>query len=380
MKFLVNAAALSFFLVVVICIPVANALDSVQIFTLTSRSEPEIRNEFQALKEAGVHTLIFRCFKNPGDTPFHVIPETTASGVYFPSETEPVAAPLLPLIVRHAHALDMQCYGWITTRKSMWILDEKPEWEGSRIAVLTGEAVGSGQLDIFLDAVQERLMHMLLAIAETGVDGILIQDDFVSRQGDDLDSRVWELFSGHRYQSSDFNRLFSIENKQAHYTPQYYKWAFFKSRQLTQVLERIIQPVKSAHPDLKIAVNLYYETVTAPGKARLWLAQDLELLLDTPVDQFAVMAYQHQMASELGITPVSATSRLLNSRLRCISGHLIPRERILWKYQSMDWQTKEAVPTSILDCITEAIDGSPIVMVPYRNLDMFNKATGRSVK
>jgi len=378
MKFLVNALMLSILAVTVICLPDSKALDAVQIFTLSSQSESEIRGEFQALKRAGVHTIIFRCFKNPGDTPFHVIPEKKPSGVYFSSEIEPVAAPLLSLIVSQAHALEMQCYGWITTRKSMWILEEKPQWEGSRISASTGKSVGSGQLDIFSDAVQDRLTGMLSAVSETGVDGILIQDDFVSRQGDDLDSRAWIQFSGKRFQPADLDRLFTFSDGQMEVKPLFYRWAYFKSRALAQILDRMIQPVKTAHPDLKIAVNVYYETVTAPGKARLWLAQDLEALLDGSVDLFAVMAYQHQMASELSMTPGAATSRLLKSRQRCIQGYLIPPDRLLWKYQSLDWKTGKPVPPSILEQITDSIHGSPIVMVPYRNLEMFIAATSRS--
>lgn len=368
MKFIVNFIFLILLLAARFRPVLGSGGDGVQVFTLSSGTEIQLQAEFQRLKSAGIDRIMFRCFKNPGDTPFALLPERAETGVYFDSVREPVVSDLLPVIVRTAHARGLECHGWITSRKSMWILREHPEWEGSRHAIESRTQIPSGQLDIFEPAVQERLAAMYAELAATGVDGILIQDDFVSRQGDDLESRAWKAFAGREIDSGGWDGLFQTGSGHVKYRPLFHRWAFYKSRILAGILGRMIRELKIRVPGIAVSANIYYETVISPGLARLWLAQDLEALLETPVDRLAVMAYQDQMAVELGIPVETALNLLDRGRRRWVEGYLIPENSLLWKIQIADWNRGTPVDRRHLPR-ESSTSGLARIWVPYRGLD-----------
>jgi uncharacterized lipoprotein YddW (UPF0748 family) len=340
---------------------------AVQIFSLHATSRDELEKEFQFLRKKGVETIIFRCFKNPGDTPFQIREEMKSSGVYFKAPGEPIVSDLLPLILEVARQNGLRTFGWITTRKCAWMLKEHPEWEGLRFDITEQNFKPGNQLDLFLPAVQNRLEQMIMALANTDVDGILIQDDWVSRQGDDFNTSAWNAFSSSPLSKMTIPLLFNLQGPDIQYTSKFHLWSFIKSRNLSTVLGRIISHVKASHPSIEIAANLYYETILFPGHARAWLSQDLEELMRIPIDRWAIMAYQKQMQQELREPLQSISEKLQKAESFLINSYLIPPEKIFWKVQTTDWISGKLIPSEELVQSLPKSSQITVVAVPYRN-------------
>jgi uncharacterized lipoprotein YddW (UPF0748 family) len=348
---------------------IAEPIRGVQIFNLTSRSIDELHDEFQFIRDSGFNTIFLRVFKNPHDSRYNVLPETKNAGVYFNSSTEPVVADLLTPAITIAHSLDMQIFAWITTRKSLWILDDNPDWDSPTID-LEHQTVDRGKhLDIFRTDVERRFIAMLTDITLSGVDGILIQDDLVSRQSEDFFTNAWRSFYGHPFELENLPQLFDFSRRPVRYRSLYHKWARYKSRLLAAVLRRMVTHVKSLRPSTSVAVNLYYEVVTAPHHGRQWLSQDLEELMMADIDYWTIMAYQQQMSRELDIPIKDVAERLASSSQKLVNGYLIPSSKTLWKFQTQDWQTGEFFAPEQWSTFAEFFSPEQFVLVPYRSRD-----------
>lgn len=341
---------------------------AVQVFTFSSPDLAGLRGELKQIKAAGFNTIILRVFKNPNDRPYPFLPETEVSGVYYSSATEPVVSDVLTPVLQEAHRQGFRVFAWITTRKSQWILNARPDWDSPRMDIESGEWITGGHLDIFRTDVEHRLTEMLVELSRTGVDGILIQDDFVSRQFDDLNTTAWRQFHGRSFDSAALTDLFSHRRTSVSYRPLFHEWARYKSRTMAVILGRLVQRVKRASPQVRIAANLYYEGVTSPHHGRQWVSQDLEDLMTVPVDIWAIMAYQQQMSNELGIPLSAIIGKLQSGAQRLRNGYLIPESRILWKFQSQDWKTGDMIPERDWKMLMNAFASSQIAVVPYRGI------------
>ncbi len=345
----------------------AENIRGVQVFNLSSQNLDELRDEFQYIKDAGFNTIILRVFKNPFDSSYDLLPETLRSGVYFKSSTEPVIADVLSPAIEIAHSMDMKIFAWITTRKSRWILDEKPDWDSPTIDLESRKRIPGNHLDVFRTDVEQRLTAMLTDLTLSGVDGILIQDDLVSRQSEDFYTNAWRSFRGRQFEIENLPELFDFSRRPIRYRSAYHRWARNKSRSLATVLRRMVNHIKSLRPSVSVGVNLYYETVTAPHHGRQWLAQDLEDLLMINVDYWAVMAYQQQMAKELTLPLTEVADRLAHAKQRLVNGYLVPPSKIIWKLQTRDWQTGEAFSADQWSILTDTFSPDQFVLVPYRS-------------
>ncbi|MCD4655162.1 hypothetical protein K8T06_14670 [bacterium] len=341
---------------------------AVQVFTLSSPDQAGLRGEFKGIKEAGFNTIILRVFKNPYDRKYRFIDEKVETGVYFLSDKEPVVADVLTPVIKTAHELGLDVFAWITTRKSQWILLEHPEWDSPSIDIETGKMKPGGHLDIYRSDVEKRITEMLLELSKTGIDGILIQDDFVSRQYEDLMTNAWRSFRNRPFTTDDLGSLFNFSINPPGYTSLYYQWTRHKSQAMASTLNRWINRIRLVNPSIKIAVNLYYETVISPQFGRLWLSQDLEDLLNLPVDFWAVMGYQRQISKELGIPIEKVADKLRSSAERLETGNLIPEDRILWKFQAHDWTTGDLITESEWKKLLEVFNPNQMVLVPYRGV------------
>jgi uncharacterized lipoprotein YddW (UPF0748 family) len=357
------------FLLIWIIIPCAesDSIRGVQVFSLESRDIPSLKSEIEHLKLSGFNTLIIRVFKNPGDSRYHFLPEAHSAGVHFASSTEPVVSDVLAPVLEAAHDLNMKVFAWITTRKSRWILSGNPDWDSPVIEPETMRVSPGGHLDVFRTDVEKRLLGMLSDLAGTGVDGILLQDDLVSRQFEDFFTDPWRKFKGRPFQSNDLFSLFNLGRKPFRYRAAYHDWARHKSRSLATVLRRMVRHLKKINPSLEIAVNLYYETAVAPHHGRLWLSQDLEDLATIPADYWAIMAYQHQMAQELNLSLEQVALKLKQADQNLRNSLLIPESKIIWKFQTQDWRTGTLTTREDWQRIVRVFLPGQYILAPYRN-------------
>ncbi|MBN1880339.1 family 10 glycosylhydrolase [bacterium] len=342
---------------------------AVQVFTLSSPDIAGLKAEFRQLKQAGFNTIILRVFKNPYDGKYRFLNETHPSGVYFLSQHEPVVADAVTPVVNVAHSLNMKVFAWITTRKSQWILSDRPDWDSTSIDLKTGSEIPGDHLDIFRNDVQLRLMSMFSELCITDIDGILFQDDLVSRQAQDLSTAVWRSFRGSPFHKGNLTDLFDLNTHTVRYRSDFYNWTRCKSKALAQVLKRFVTHIKTAKPDMLVGMNLYYEAVTRPHHGRQWLSQDLEDCLNIPLDYWAVMAYQRQISQELCISEHAVSKELRRASAYLTNDLLIPSSKILWKFQTQDWASKEIIPVSGWSEFLNGFFPDQYVLVPYRGIE-----------
>lgn len=346
----------------------AAAFRAVQVFTLSSPDIAGLQGEFKQIKAAGFNTIIIRVFKNPYDSRFRFLRESAETGVYFESNSEPLVADVLDPVVREAHRQNLQVYAWITTRKSQWLLREHPEWDSPAMDPDKGVFKPGGHLDIYRNDVENRLTEMIVSLGATGVDGILLQDDFVSRQFEDLRSNAWRNFRGRSFRQSDIEELFDFDGRRVIYQPLFHQWARYKSKTLSAILSRMVRRVKTEFPEIQVYANLYYETVTAPQYGRQWLSQDIEDLSEVPVDGWAVMSYQRQMADELNLPVSSVAEMLKGAAQRLSSAYLLPESQIIWKFQAHDWKTGKLIDENEWFTLLKTFHPDRMVLVPYRGV------------
>ena len=209
---------------------------------------------------------------------------------------------------------------------------------------------------------------MLDDLAQTGIHGILIQDDLVSRQCDDLETSVWQEFESTRAESVSHRQLFDIQQSNLKYTPLFLHWSQFKSKRLSFFLKQCINKIKQRNSHIHVAVNVYYETISAPGHARNWLSQDLEELIQCRPDEFAIMAYQQQISSELSRNFPEVIRLLKTSRQYLSQSYLIPDSMIMWKVQLQDWTTRKLIPSNQVNESLSFNHDVTTVGVPYRGV------------
>jgi len=338
------------------------------VFTLSSPDIAGLNGEFSQIRDAGFNTIIIRIFKNPYDSRYRFVTEDGETGVYFNSDSEPMVADVLTQVLKVAHRHNLKVFAWITTRKSHWILREHPEWDSPTADIGNGMFVPGGHLDIFRADVEERLTRILMELGAAGVDGVLLQDDFVSRQFEDLQTNAWRNFRGRSFRWSDLSELFTLDGKNVRYNPLFHQWVRYKSKSLAAILTRMVGRFKTRYPDTKIFANMYYEGVTAPQFGRQWLSQDMEDLMRVPVDGWAIMSYQQQMAKELN-RPVANVADMLNAAAdRLSSGFLIPDSMLLWKFQAHDWQSGEPISEEEWEELLTRFNPDQMVLVPYRGV------------
>jgi biofilm PGA synthesis lipoprotein PgaB len=135
---------------------------------------------------------------------------------------------------------------------------------------------------------------------------------------------------------------------------------------------------RKVRPDLRFALNLYYEAVLNPRMALAWYAQDLKVAQGYPFDYFSLMSYHRQIGKELSLSGEEALDVLTAMSRRAVREVGRP-ERVIMKIQSLDWDTHQLLPGEELDRALEAadpMDGVSLAFVRSRSdppLDVIRK-------
>jgi len=198
-------------------------------------------------------------------------------------------------------------------------------------------------------------------VGEHEIDGILVQDDLISKYNQGLSPYARQLYLEERrwlptpaglYQNvrlEDGGRPAYVA-----YTPEFWDWVQWKNEKLVKLEMQLIRAARRVRPDLKFAVNLYYETVMAPQNALAWYSQSLAPLMALPFDYYAVMAYHRQIRRELRLSQEATVSYVSDLAKQMVALVEQP-SRVLIKVQVVDWETGDEIPGSELDQVLGAI-------------------------
>ncbi|NVM57138.1 MAG: hypothetical protein HWN51_03340, partial [Desulfobacterales bacterium] len=313
-------------------------------------------------------------FQNRGDRLYGFARPQRRVGVYFETAHAPVVDPILSRLVSIGHRHGVKVFAWMETRKMPLAL---PDPEGS---MALGYRFEKGTLEplqmwsIFDEFVQERLIALYQDVVRSGIDGILIQDDLVMYQYEDFSPKAVALFEEETGRVLNPQRLYggTFQDSKgrwhvSYYSDTFWMWSRWKNEKLLNFAHQLIEAARSADPEIEIAMNFMYESVTDPENALAWLSQSLAEATRLPVDFYAIMAYHRQMKKELHLSDAATyekISRMTATLLKVIEDP----NKILMKVQMADWDTRKQISPFETDEIFQRINNQgrvSLAFIPY---------------
>lgn len=331
-----------------------------QVLLFKSATYEELKQEIAEMKRLGVNVVIVRVFQNKGDR-IHVFARNqNVTGVYFKSSIAPVVDDVLTRIIEIGHSQGILVYAWMTTRKMDWKWSDSPKWRDNVYDLKAKTFTHANGLDLFNQDVQDYIISLYREIAASGADGILIQDDLVYRHiegfGEAARSSYYDAFGFALRPENLYQGIYEGKGKYyvKNYTPLFWKWAEWKNQHIILFLDNLVREIKKSAPQMKIAVNLYYETIINPKNGIAWFSQDILPLKDMAIDYYAVMAYHRQIMKEKNLS-LDAAFDMISDITRKGLAAIGKGDKLLMKVQTIDWDTRETVPDAELIRVFEAI-------------------------
>lgn len=339
--------------------PADNPLNSVQIAWMGCKNFDEVEERILKLKMAGVNTLIIRVFQNRYDRFYPFANPKKEIGVYFNTFYAPVVDDILKKLTEITHRNNMKIFAWMTTRDSSWLIENNPALLESIYDLKDKSIIKGEKLNIFNPEVIEILKGVYKDLARYDIDGILFQDDLVLRHTEGYSNEAREQFNKDTGIKADplimYKNIYQKDGRYyvSSYTQYFWKWSEWKSKRLSHIASEIMSAAREVNPDLKFAINLYYETVSSPRDALAWLSQNINELINHKFDYYAVMSYHRQMKRELGFS-----DKKIYEMLSMMTDSIIDKvgtSKILMKVQVMDWDTQLSIPEGEIETAINSI-------------------------
>lgn len=359
-------------------------LVAAQILLWDAPTWEALDGEMARLAAAGFNAVLFRAFSNPEDRVFPFVGEVKErTGFYFQTSHAPVVADILARVAGLAHRHKLAFYAWMTSRYADYGLPPpvREAWGERTYDLAAGATVPGKGLDVFNGGVVRHLENIFSDLARYPIDGVLFQDDLVSRHTDGYSQAAAAEYQGNFRKPLDPSRFYHDvvvpddggKPRVRQYTDDFWAWAEWKNRRILDVAARLGAKVRGAHPKAKVAVNFMYEAASAPRNGLAWLSQSLSEAHRRDFDYYAIMAYHRQMQEELGLSLEEVCTLLRRMSLSLYAG--ARPERAVIKLQIRDWRDASPIPLEEMSQVTAAVmegaRGTGVVpnlaVVPYRN-------------
>ncbi len=357
---------------------------AVQVLLFNCKDLDEVEAQIRSLKAAGFNTLIFRVFQNRGDRLYPFAEPAGEVGVYFNTSHAPVVDDLLGKVAEISHRNDMDIYAWMTTRYADYGVEDKDAWHEVSYDLESNSFKRAKGLNLFNSEVKNHLKKIYRDLARYDIDGVLFQDDLVSRhtEGFSEDARKeYARFCGRMPDPEKFylERFEGTDGRTrvSEYGEEFWEWCRWKNRNLVGMAKELMEEVRGVNPDVKFAINLMYEAALSPKNALSWLSQDLEEAVRADFDLFAVMAYHRQMGKELGLTG-KAVEKAIGDLVRNTLEKVGSPHRALIKLQIADWESGSLIPPGEIEDMLKAVreeGATSLAFVPYRPEFDFDRIT-----
>lgn len=355
-------------------LPSTRRILGAQVLVFESRDFQETEKNFVNLKKAGVNTVIVRAFQNHGDRAHYFARPRKNAGVYFETSHAPVVDPVLTKIVSIGHHHGIKVFAWMETRKMPLYL---PDPEASRALAYCFETQTLEPIamwSIFDESVEKKLIGIYKDVVSSGVDGILIQDDLIMYQYEDFSSKAVSLFERQTGKALNPRTLYGNVFMDAEgrwcvsrYSDTFWVWACWKNQKLLDLARKLIQSAKAVNPEIEVAMNFMYESVTDPKNALAWLSQSLAEATKLPIDYYAIMAYHRQMKKELHLSEEGAYDKISNMTATLL-GLVDDPYKIMMKVQLTDWETRKQIPPYEANQVFKRINSQgkvSLAFIPY---------------
>lgn len=350
--------------------PTYPSMRAVQVMFFEGKTFVEVDKELKRLREAGIDTVIARVFHNKGDRFYPLATPKNNSGVYFSTTHAPVVDNILPEMTRLAHKNGLKIFAWMTTRYADYGIEDREDLACRSYDISAREGARCKGLDLFNESAVKRLEAIYSDMAANDIDGVLFQDDLVSRHNEGFGTRAVSEFSKDTGSYIEPEALYlRIEGKSAvHYTQLFWEWSSWKNRRLLFVADRLRDAVRKKRPEARFAINLMYESVTNPPYALAWLSQNLEAAMKMRFDYYSIMAYHRQMEEELNKDPGTVRG-MIEGMVNAASKTVGEPEKVLIKIQTIDWRTGRPLSNDEVVGLIKDIKGIgnvSLAVVPYR--------------
>lgn len=345
-----------------------------QVLVFRSRDYAQVEQSMVDLKNAGVNTLIVRAFQNRGDRVYRFSQPQCKIGVYFETSHAPVVDPVLTRIVSIGHRHGLKVFAWMETRKMPLHLADAEPATALGYCFETRSFKPIHAWSIFDETVEKSLIGLYEDVVGSGIDGILIQDDLIMHQYEDFSPKAIALFSKETGRVLDpqtlYHGVFQDEEGRwlvSRYSDTFWLWARWKNQKLLNLASKLIQAAKAANPEIEVAMNFMYESVTAPNNALAWLSQSLDEAMKLPLDFYAIMAYHRQMKKELQLSEDDAYNKISTMTATLLNAIDDPH-KILMKVQMSDWDTRKEIPVDEANQVFRRINNQgqvSLAFIPY---------------
>ncbi len=370
---------LFFSAVVFMRIPPAAAQDkpsrllAAQIMWIQDSNYKELEQTFIQLKQAGVNTIILRVFQNIGDRPHKLAQVKSPTGVYFNTKHAPVVDDLVTPVSELAHKHGLKLFALMTTLHCDWKITQEPELQGNGYDLGNKMTHKISRLDPFKRLARYYLADLYRDLAASNIDGIMFQDDLVLRNTEGFGQKAQTTFqqdNGYKLVPADLYKGISKRDGKyvaTGYSKKFWQWSKWKNKQLLKLAQNLMTNARRVNPEIKFAVNLYYETVIEPDNALAWLSQDLKAALNYDFDYYALMAYHRQLKRERGLTQEHGLA-VFAEMIQKVGKIVGDPGKIWFKFQVKDWKSGQDIPTSELDQILQImskIEGANLAYAPH---------------
>lgn len=293
----------------------------IQIFA-TNISE---KIDFNKIKKYGIDKVIIRTFQNKNE----------GKGLFFKNTLYKVIEPLLDnLIIKRKVAKKIGDYpllfAWLITRNFNWTKESKL----FDYKYLDGKLKQIYKYDLFNPNAVNKILRIYKEIARNDIDGILIQDDLIIKYNEEMTEYALSEFERRT------NKTANIEKMVRSNSGYNIEWVNIKKDRINEVLREIVKTVKRINPNLKIGMNLYYETPVFVKRAEQWYAHNLKEILKTGIDYIYLMSYQRQIKDEMNLSErdnKKLFGRIVNEAFG------LAGEKLIVKVQLYDWKTRERI-------------------------------------
>lgn len=189
-----------------------------------------------------------------------------------------------------AHRYGLAVFAGMSPRR-MIAPEQDPAWQDRLYDPGQRQLQPSESLDLLHPSVQQYLVSLSSALAAAGVDGILFRADAPgplegfgpsAMQGFERDFSV-TLEPSQLYASPDQTLPLPTDQAQAgqrsasqpSYTPDFWRWTGWKTRETLRALDRIRRAVRARWPALHVILEVHPETVTDPVQGLARYSEDL---------------------------------------------------------------------------------------------------------
>ena len=269
----------------------------------------------QILKKAGITKVFIRVFEN----------KNSNKGLFFKNSVFRVANPILNKLISNPDFKDLQVWAWMISRKFNWIKQSEYfdfEYQGGRKKRIK-------KLDVFNPEALKKIISVYRELARKKISGILIQDD---------------LYIGHNEGFSNWGKAqFGIDtgirpkeklmvNKKSIC---YKHWIRTKTNQINKVLKLIVRNCKAVNPEIKIGMNIYYETPLFTKRSGAWYSHNLKDITNTGIDFIYLMSYHRQIKKEMKLT--EEKNRALFKKI-ITNAHKICQDKLVELFKNLNYK------------------------------------------